>query len=576
MKARFLLCATLLALAACSGSPRRLTILSTGDTHGAVFDTPYAGGKIRPSMIAASTLIDSVRTAEGADNVLLIDAGDFLQGDNCVYYFNFVDTLSEHLCPRIFAATGYDAVLVGNHDIEPGHAVYDRVARQFAGLGIPFLAANAVGANSEPYFGEYALFKKAGLKVLVLGCTNANIKHWLAPSVWEGIEFLSLVPFVQEEVSRLQRSLKPDVTVVAVHSGAGDGSGRQLESQGLELLNSLEGVDVIICAHDHHPCVEMRENICMINSGARLRYVARAVVEGRGRHARKERRISADLLRVNVMKPDTSLRAVFRADFEAVRDFTLKPVATLDRTMFTRDAFRGQSPYLNLIHTVQLRASGADISIAAPLSYNKTVQAGQLVFNDMFTLYSYENQLYTVSMTGNEVRNYLEYAYDQWIGGSEGHVLKILPRDDPRTGARGWSFRNRTYNFDSAAGICYTVDVTRPRGERVKIKSMADGSPFNPDRSYRVAMNSYRASGGAFLKASGQEVKPEAVEARILQKQEEVRTLMYKALLAERELTPAYYSNPALLGSWSFVPASERRKIDSDFKLVFPNEQKLK
>lgn len=571
MKARFLLIPLLSAVLACSGGTHRLTILSTNDIHGAVFDSSYLGRQVHPSMICAATLIDSVRRAEGAENVLLIDAGDFLQGDNSVYYYNYVDTLAPHLCPRMYAAMGYDAVVAGNHDIEPGHAVYDRVAAQFESLGIPFLAANALKPDGSSYFKEYALLRRAGLKVLVLGCTNANIRAWLAPSVWEGMDFRSLIPFVQEEVDKLQRRLRPDVTVVAVHSGTGDGNGLQIENQGLDLLQSLKGVDVLVCAHDHNPLVKVEDDICLINSGARMRYVARAVVEGSGRRARRARKLSADLLRVRAFKPDTALRAAFRADFEAVRAFTLRPVATLDRTLFTRDAFRGQSPYMDLIHTVQLRASGADVSIAAPLSFDKVLHAGQLVFNDMFTLYAYENSLYTVSLSGKELRNYLEYAYDQWIGGEDGHVLRILPRDDPRTGARGWSFRNRSYNFDSAAGICYTVDATRPCGERVNISSMADGRPFAPERLYRVAMNSYRASGGLFLRASSLPVTVGAIEERILDKQEEVRSLMYRALRSEQNLTPAYYSDRSLLGNWEFVPAAARKTIEEDFKLVFPN-----
>ncbi len=561
----------LFAAAACT---HRLTILSTNDIHGAVFDSSYVGKRVYPSMMAAATLIDSVRKAEGASNVLLLDAGDFLQGDNCAYYYNYVDTLSPHLLPRVFAAMRYDAVIVGNHDIEPGHAVYDRVAAQFEKLGIPFLAANARKTDGTPYFRDYALVRKAGLKILVLGCTNANIHSWLAPSLWAGMEFHSLLPFVQEEVNRLQKRLHPDVTVVAVHSGTGEGSGRELESQGLDLLNSLQGVDVVVCAHDHRPYVEARDSCCLINSGSKMRYVARAVIEGSGRHARRDRKMSADLLRVDEQRPDTVLRAAFRPDFEAVRSFTLRPVAVLDRTICTRDAFLGQCPYLDLIHTVQLKESGADISIAAPLSYDKTLRAGQLVFHDMFSIYPFENQLYTVSMSGEEVRNYLEYSYDQWIGGEEGHILKIRPRNDPRTGAQGWSFTNRSYNFDSAAGINYTVDVSRPYGRRVTISSMADGRPFVPECNYRVAMNSYRASGGAFLRASGLEGTPAAVEARILRKQEEVRTLMYRALCEAGELTPAYYADPQLLGVWRFVPASAQKQIEKDFGLVFPKAKK--
>ncbi|MCR5244784.1 MAG: bifunctional metallophosphatase/5'-nucleotidase, partial [Bacteroidales bacterium] len=121
-----------------------LTILTTDDVHGAWFDSTYVGEGTKPSLFAVKYVIDSVRNADGPENVLLLDAGDCLQGDNATYYYNFVDTLSPHPFPRLMAYMGYDAVVVGNHDIEAGHKVYDRVARDLGAEGIPFLAGNVV------------------------------------------------------------------------------------------------------------------------------------------------------------------------------------------------------------------------------------------------------------------------------------------------------------------------------------------------------------------------------------------------------------------------------------------------
>lgn len=120
-------------------------VLSTNDVHGRYFDQPYVGEGVRNSLMSASWYADSVRTANGNDNVILLDVGDFLQGDNAAYYYNFVDTSSEHLYARMSEYMGYDAVVVGNHDVETGHAVYDRVAQQ---LSMPFLASNALRTDS--------------------------------------------------------------------------------------------------------------------------------------------------------------------------------------------------------------------------------------------------------------------------------------------------------------------------------------------------------------------------------------------------------------------------------------------
>ena len=89
-------------------------------------------------------------------------------------------------------------------------------------------------------------------------------------------------------------------------------------------------------------------------------------------------------------------------------------------------------PYINLVHEVQLRACDAQVSFAAPLTYNSAVRAGVLVYNDMFTIYPYENQLYKLELSGREIKDYLEYSYNLWLAAPGGeHILRISPKDNP-------------------------------------------------------------------------------------------------------------------------------------------------
>ena len=77
------------------------------------------------------------------------------------------------------------------------------------------------------------------------------------------------------------------------------------------------------------------------------------------------------------------------------------------------------------------------------------------------------------------------------------HIMlmdEYLKNDQQRYG-----FKNLAFNFDSAAGIIYEVDVTKPDGEKVRILSMADGTPFDENKWYKVVMNSYRGNGGGEL-----------------------------------------------------------------------------
>ncbi len=557
----FLAACALLALS-CGRGPKdgeyTLTVLSTNDVHGTWFDSTYVDSRTRPSLLAVNHYVDSVRAADGAENVLLIDAGDCLQGDNAPYYFNYVDTITPHLFPRLMSYMKYDAVAVGNHDIETGHPVYDRVAADLKANGVDFLAANAIrNDNGKPYFKPYKVVKRGGLKVAILGYTNANMKAWLQEEIWSGMHFEPIVKVIQQDVDRIRAKERPDVMVVVMHSGTGDGDGSMLESEGLDAFRLVKGVDWVLASHDHRPYVEATDSCGFLNSGSHARNVA----EGKMHLTVKGRKIvsktyEVGLIPVKAEMADPVMREQFQADYDAVKAFTLKEVGILNADLWTRDAYRGMSDYMNLIHTLSLGCKPADVSFAAPLTFNGRVASGILKYNDLFTIYPYENQLFVVKMTGDEIKRYLEASYDKWIntvGKADDTLLKIQNQDDPRTQSQRWSFVNRSYNFDSAAGINYTVDVTRPVGERIAISGLADGSAFDPLREYNVAMTSYRASGGGgLMKEVG--IDTDRIDERVVARYPEIRNILYDYLMENGSIDPEVIGLPTVIGQWKFVP----------------------
>ena len=551
-----------------------LTILSTNDVHGAWFDSSYVDGRTKPSLLAVKYYVDSVRTANGAENVLLIDAGDCLQGDNAPYYFNYVDTETPHLFPRLVNYMGYDAVIVGNHDIETGHPVYDRVAEDLRRNGIDFLAANAIrNDDGKPYFKPYKIVRKAGLKVAILGYTNANMKAWLTEELWSGMHFVPIVDVIQADVDAIRAKEKPDVMVVAMHSGTGDGDGSMLESEGLDAFRLVKGVDFILASHDHRPYVEETDSSAFLNSGSHARNVTEGTLRLKVKnHQIVERDYGTKVIPVMAEKADARMRAEFQKDYEAVKAFTLKEVGVLNTDLWTRDAYRGMSDYMNLIHTLSLGCEPAEISFAAPLTFNGHVQSGVIRYNDLFTIYPYENQLFVVKMTGEEIRRYLEASYDKWINTmakADDRLLKIESRDDARTQQQRWSFVNRSYNFDSAAGLVYTVDVTKPFGERVAIASLVDGTAFDPSREYNVAMTSYRASGGgSLMKEAG--IDTDNIDERVVGRYPEIRNILYDYLVKNGSIDPEVIGNQAVIGHWEFVPEQlAGPAMDRDMDLLF-------
>ncbi len=568
--------AALALLSSCCGpkdGEYTFRVLTTNDVHGRYFDSLYVTDRTSNALTNISWYADSIRVADGAENVILIDAGDCLQGDNAAYYFNYVDTTSKHIFARMVEYMKYDAVIVGNHDIETGHRVYDRMVKT---MEVPFLAANAVrDDNGDAYFREFVTLKRHGLNITIIGFTNPNIKSWLSPILWEGMTFESLLPMAQEVVDRVAAQEKSDVVIVAIHAGTGDGDGNQFESQGLDLFKSLKGVDFVICAHDHRPVVHKNDSICLINAGSHCRNLGFGTVTVKVENGKVvSKTLDADLIPVDKKNVDKEMQETFRPEFEAVKAFTIQEVGELETDLRTRDAYRGMSDYMNLIHTLSLGCTPAQISFAAPLTFNGFVKAGTLLYNDLFTIYPFENQLFVVKMTGKEIKDYLEYSYNSWINTVDSrndHLLKIVNEPDPRTGQKRWSFVHRSYNFDSAGGLIYDVDITKSKGRRIIIKSLADGTPFDEAAEYNVAMTSYRASGGGMIMRDGAGIDTDRIDERVVEYYPEIREILYEYLLENGEIDPVKIGDPAVIGEWKFVPEKRAGKLlDKDMKLLFP------
>ena len=546
-------------------------LYATNDLHGRFFDSLYVDNQAHPYSLAhISEWMRLVRLGAGKDNVMLIDLGDALQGDNAVYYANYIDTAKDggkHLFTRIAEFMKYDALVVGNHDIEAGHPVYDRIKNE---TDIPYLAANAIDvATGKSYFKPYTILEKGGLKIAVIGMTNPNIKKWLGEELWSGIDFCPIEALADSLIQKVKATERPDITILAIHAGLGDGTAENIENPARYLAANLQGVDVIFASHDHQVACEKiwngADSVLVMEGSNRAKFLSNvtAIVEYReGKLYRKK--FTGRLIPVEKLGVDTSYANTFRNDFLNAKKFTNQEIGELEKDIYTSDAFFGPSDYMNLIHTVQLNSSDAEISLAAPLTYNGKIAAGVLKYHDLFTIYPFENQLYVVTLTGKQIKDYLEYSYDKWIQTMESpadHIMNI--RYDEKRGR--YSFRNMTFNFDSGAGFDYEVDVCKPYGEKITIKSMASGEPFEMEKSYKVALSSYRANGGGDLLTEGAGIPKDSLESIVVSKHDDIRSLVFD-----------YYKNSSdsskkiTEATWKFVPEQFIKiALDRDRKLLF-------
>ena len=569
-----------MAVSACStlkDGEYNLTVVSTADGHGNWFARPIEdGGRSRGALMSQSKFVNEVRSAKGEDNVILIDAGDNIFGGGAPFYYNHVDTAASHLYPRLAAYMKYDAVVAGHSDFEAGHSVYDRVAREMRKEGIPFLAGNAFSERTgKAYFPAYSIIKRGGVKVAVLGYTNADIAALMDKSLVEGIEFKSLLPLVQQDVDKVRSKEKPQLVIVVAHTGMGKGDGQNLEKQGLDLFNSLRGVDLVIAGHDHSTKVMKSDSLTLVNCGRSGQYVGQTdiklVVKG-GKVV--SRSLSADVVSLSSEKYDTAMDEAFESDYEKVRAFNAAPVGKIDKDLVSREFYYKQCDYLNFLHALALEGYPIDISLTATLLIDGVVPAGEVRYQDIRKVYPYDNKLVVLRLSGSEIKNYLEASYDAWINtvqspSEDSHVLKIKQSKDYSTGKMVWKLAKSPANFDSAAGVNYTVDVTKPYGSRVLISGMADGGAFDLDKEYSVAITSYRSTGsGGLLKAAGL-TDAKSVEDRVVYRGPEFRTILYKYFKKHGSVDPAVIGDPKLVGTWRFVPDFAPAAIKADVETLY-------
>ena len=548
-----------------------LKLIETSDIHGNFF--PYNFVTDQPaegSLARVCALLEKMR-AKWGERLIYIDNGDILQGQPTAYYYNFVDTQSEHVAASMLNYLRCDVGNLGNHDIEGGHEVYDRWIRQ---CDFPVLGANVIDTSTgQPYLKPYVMLERAGVRIAVFGMITPAIPMWLPETLWSGLRFEDMEECAARWVSFIREKERPDILIGVFH--AGKESVRQVdfynEDATMDIAHDVPGFDVILIGHDHRRFCGTVTNaegqpvwiVNPANNGVMVGDIDIRLSKLGDRVVRK--RVTARLVRTGYYGVSHDFMERFRPAYDAVKDYVSRRIGTMAETLSTEPAYFGPSAFVDFIHGLQLDITRADISFCAPLSYDAVIRAGDIHMRDMFNLYRYKNMLYTMRLTGCEVKDYLEYSYALWTNQMHSpadHIMLLTPID---ASGRRLGFQNFAFNFDSAAGIRYTVDVTRPQGEKVNILSMADGRPFDPQADYRVAINSYRANGGGELLTIGAGIPREELSARILDvTSHDLRYYLMDYIGRSGTVCP----RP--LGLWKFVPEEwAAPAIERDRRLLF-------
>ena len=550
----------------------KLKIVQTSDIHGNFFPYDFINRKAWGGSLARVHAFAKEQRKTFGENLILLDNGDILQGQPSVYYYNFIDTVSSHLCADMLNFMRYDAANMGNHDIETGHAVYDRWVKE---CNFPVLGANIIDTKTgAPYLPPYKIIERDGIKIAVLGLITPAIPAWLAENLWEGLQFEDMETSARKWVKIIQEKEKPDILIGLFHSGrdASKNTGKWNENASLTVAQNVPGFHIVLMGHDHRQFCQNVPNcegnyVMAVNPGSNGNAVSDIDIAITKNGNETSMNIDARLTDMNKYEPSQEFMAHFKKQYDDVDNFVKQKIGTITASLDTRPAYFGSSAFIDFIHTLQLAISGADISFAAPLSFDATIDKGDIYMSDMFNLYKYENMLYIMELTGKEIKDYLEYSYSIWTRQmtSPDDSLLLLKDITPEEDKSHAIFANPSYNFDSAAGIIYTVDVTKPQGEKISISSMADGTPFLMDKTYKVAINSYRGNGGGELLTRGAGIPQDQLHARIVfSTDKDLRFYLMEYIRKQGTLSPK------ALNQWRFIPDEwVKQAAKRDYDLLF-------
>ncbi|WP_433166878.1 bifunctional metallophosphatase/5'-nucleotidase [Kribbella sp. CA-247076] len=561
----------------------RLTVMGTTDLHGHVVNwdyfrnaeyDDYAHNAV--GLAKVSTLVTAVRDRIAADpdapRPLLLDAGDTIQGTPLAYYFARIEPITGgrlHPMAGAMNAIGYDAAVLGNHEFNYGLDVLDTFQRQ---LDFPLLGANAQDwTTGRPAFPPYELRRvdvpgAEPVTVGILGLTNPGIAIWDKAVVENRLRFDGVVESATAWVPQV-RAAGADVVIVAVHSGMDLSSsyGDALpvpENAAALMAETVPGIDAVLVGHAHQEIPERLvrnrrtgEQVVLtepLKFGMRLSLIHLDLSREQGRWTVVGRQ--AKVLNANLVDADPAVVELLEQDHDTVIEYVNSTIGTCTEAMSAATAPWEATAALDFVTFVEADAVAKALSgtpeaalpvlaIAAPFNRAAAIPAGDVSIRDVAGLYVFDNTLLAVTMTGTQVREYLEFSaqYFRQVTGTGPFTSSQITNAPTPTAPNG----TPDYNYDIIGGLTeplsYTIDIAKPPGSRITDLTYG-GIPVAADQRFVVAVNNYRQSGGGNF--------PHITTAPVVyNRQLEIRQLMIDHVTTTGTIDPTTFQP----GTWTLV-----------------------
>src|SRR5881398_2259255 len=484
-----------------------LVIVATTDVHGRVLGWDYVRDAAAPGGLSrAATMVETLR-AQYPEQVVLVDAGDLIEGNLFAAYFAERDSQRPHPVVDALNAMQYDAATPGNHEFDFGPAL---LARATGDATYHYVSANIFkGVSDTLVYPPHVVVTRAGVKIGITGLTTPGVMVWDRSQLGGRIRVRSIAEAAPLALRRLDLA-GADLKVVLVHSGHKEM--RDYVVNGVHFVQPRNFALSLAVVH-----------VSLVKEATGYRVVA----------------MRSELIPLATVAELPRFVRRFAAAHERARAWGATPLGSASPGFSARYGRVEDTPLLDFINEVQRRRAGADLSAAADFDLGAGLPEGEVRERDVTGVYPYENTLRAVRISGSQLRAYLEQSARYFRTYQPGAPLI----NDSVPG----------FNFDVVSGVTYSIDLTQAPGQRIRGLAFRGRAVAAAD-SLTLALSSYRQSGGGgYSMLQGARV--------VYDRGESIRDL----LAAEIRIRARLIAQSVYSPSWSLGPAEARAALRQAF-----------